>query len=72
MKTNNIKQIIIVLICATGLNFSGNYLLEMSYIDTLLDGLNVMIFFTCFFPFLIVTFALISKFFRSISKVAYH
>jgi len=62
MKTNNIKQIVIVLICAVGLNYSGNYILKMSYIDTLLDGLNVMIFFTCFFPFLIVTFSLISKF----------
>ena len=72
MKTNNIKQIVIVLICAVGLNYSGNYLLKMSYIDTLLDGLNVMIFFTCFFPFLIVTFSLISKFFKSISRFAYH
>ena len=72
MKTNNIKQIVIVLICAVGLNYSGNYILKMSYIDTLLDGLNVMIFFTCFFPFLIVTFSLISKFFKSISRFAYH
>ena len=72
MKTNDVKQIIIVLICAIGLNYSGNYLLKMSYIDTLLDGLNVMVFFTCFFPFLILTLALIRKFFKSISRVAYH
>ena len=72
MNTNSIKQIIIVLICSLGLHHSGNYLLVMPDLKTLLDGLNVMIFFTCLFPFLVVTIALISKFLKSIYRLAYH
>lgn len=72
MKTNYTKQLLIVLICSIGLYSSGNYLAEMSYIETLLDGLNVMIFFSCFFPFLIITFALISKMFKTVFRFAHH
>jgi hypothetical protein len=71
MKANNIKRIIIVLICSLGLYSSGNYLMEMSYIDTLFDGLNVMIFFTCFFPFLIVSISLVREFLRTIVRFAH-
>ena len=70
MKANNIKRIIIVLICSLGLYSSGNYLMEMSYIDTLFDGLNVMIFFTSFFPFLIVSISLLKAFLRTIVRFA--
>lgn len=68
MNTNSIKQFVIVLICSIGLYSSGNYLVKMSYVETLLDGFNVMIFFLCFFPFLIVTFNLISKTFKSLYR----
>ena len=71
MKANNIKRIIIVLICSLGLYSSGNYLMEMSYIDTLFDGLNVMIFFTSFFPFLIVGISLMKEFLRTIIRFAH-
>mgnify|MGYP003671476357 FL=1 len=71
MKANNIKRIIIVLICSLGLYSSGNYLMEMSYIDTLFDGLNVMVFFTCFFPFLIVSISLVREFLRTIIRFAH-
>ena len=71
MKANNIKRIIIVLICSLGLYSSGNYLMEMSYIDTLFDGLNVMIFFTSFFPFLIVSISLLKAFLRTIVRFAH-
>ena len=72
MNSNNIKRIIIVLICSLGLNYCGNYLIEMPNIETLLDGLNAFIFFTCLFPFVIVSIALISDLFKSIYKLAYN
>ncbi|WP_155810463.1 hypothetical protein [Polaribacter sp. Hel_I_88] len=72
MKANNIKRILIVLICSLGLYSSGNYLIGMSYIDTLFDGLNVMVFFTSFFPFLIVTVALTRDFLRSLSRLVHY
>ena len=70
MKANNIKRILIVLICSLGLYSSGNYLMEMSYIETLFDGLNVMVFFTSFFPFLIVSISLTKEFLRTIVRFA--
>ena len=68
MKSNSLKQLLIVLICSRGLYTSGNYLLEMPNIVTLIDGLNVMIFFTCLFPFIIISFSLIIKLYKSISR----
>ena len=68
MKSNILKQLLIVLICLRGLYTSGNYLLEMPNIVTLIDGLNVMIFFTCLFPFIIISFSLIIKLYKSISR----
>lgn len=61
MKTNVLKQIAIVLICALGLYFSGLNLVIMSGVTSLIDALNVMVFFTCFFPFLIVLLRLTSR-----------
>lgn len=72
MKTNYIKQLLIVLICSIGLYTSGNYLVEMSSINTLLDGLIVMIFFACVFPFLIISTVLIRKIFKSIYVIAHY
>lgn len=71
MKTIDIKQLVIVLISAIGLYTSGEYLLKMSYIETLLDGLNVFIFFISFFPFIFVTLALLHKIFKSVYKFAH-
>lgn len=72
MKTNYTKQLLIVLICSIGLYASGNYLVKMSSINTLLDGLIVMIFFLCVFPFLIISTVLIRKIFKSISVIAHY
>ena len=69
MKTNNVKRILIVVICSIGLYFSGIYLIKIPGIKSLIDALNAMIFFICFFPFLIVTFALLSNIVKSLSKV---
>lgn len=71
MKTITLKQLLITLICSIGLYSSGTYLVKMSYIETLFDALNVMIFFTCFFPFLFVSFALLCKAFRTIYRFSY-
>ncbi|MFT6065309.1 MAG: hypothetical protein ACJAYY_001568 [Paraglaciecola sp.] len=69
MKTNTIKQIVIITISFIGLRLSGSNLIAMSGIESLLDGLNVMIFFSCFFPFLILSIAVTSKFFKSFLKL---
>jgi len=71
MKTIEIKQVAIILISSIGLYTSGNYMLKMSYIETLLDALNVFIFFISFFPFMFVTFALLLKIFKTVYKFAY-
>jgi hypothetical protein len=44
-----LKQLALLTISATGFYFSGLNLVAMTHIKSLLDGLNVMIFFTCFF-----------------------
>ncbi len=72
MKAIYIKQLLIVLICSIGLHSTGNYLAKMSYIETLLDGFYVMIFFICFFPFVIISLGLINKAFKSLYKFAHH
>lgn len=72
MRSTNLKRIIIVLICAFCLHTSSNYIAEMSYIKTLLDGFNVMLFFTSFFPFLIVSIALIREFFKIVSRIVHY
>ncbi|APZ46716.1 hypothetical protein BW723_10655 [Polaribacter reichenbachii] len=61
MKTDHKKQFIILIICAIGLYFSGKNLIAIDSISSLLDALNAMTFFTCFFPFVITGLALISK-----------
>ena len=71
MKANNIKRIFIVFICSLGLYSSGNYLMDMSYIDTFFDGFNVMVFFTSFFPFLIVSISLTKAFLKNILRFSH-
>ena len=72
MKAIDIKQLVIVIISSIGLFTTGNYLSTMAYIKSLTDGLNVMIFFTCFFPFLIVSFTLLAKFYKSVYRYTFH
>ena len=45
-----LKQLALLTISATVFYFSGLNLIAMTHIKSLLDGLNVMIFFTFFFP----------------------
>jgi hypothetical protein len=47
-----LKQLALLTISSIGLYFSGINLIAMSSVKSLRDGLNVMTFFTCFFPFL--------------------
>lgn len=61
MKTDPQKQFIILLICAIGLYISGKNLIAIDHISNLLDALNAMTFFTCFFPFVITSLSLISN-----------
>lgn len=71
MKTIDTKKLIIVLISSIGLYNSSNYMLKMSYIESLLDGLIVFIFFISFFPFIFVSFALVHKIFKSLYRFAH-
>ncbi len=71
MKTNVLKQIVIILICALGLYFSGLNLVIMSGVTSFIDALSVMVFFTCFFPFLIISLRLSSKFFNLFLRSIY-
>jgi hypothetical protein len=69
MKTNTLKQIVILAVSALGLYYSGLNLITISSIKSLLDALNVMTFFTCFFPFLILSIRLSALFFKSFFKL---
>lgn len=71
MKAIDIKQLFMVVISTIGLYTTSDYLLKMSYIETLLDALNVFIFFISFFPFIFVSFALLHKIFKSVYKFAH-
>lgn len=64
MTKNLLKQATMFVISIIGLYYSGIYLITMHSIKSLFDALNVMIFFTCFFPFLILSISL----FRRITK----
>ena len=68
MNSNNLKQFLIVIFCSMGLYTSGNYIIDIPYIKSLIDALNVMIFFTCLFPFMIVSCSLLSKILKSIYR----
>ncbi|MFT6870582.1 MAG: hypothetical protein ACJA2L_001852 [Polaribacter sp.] len=65
MTNNLLKQATMFVISSIGLYYSGLYLIAMDGIKSLFDALNVMIFFTCFFPFLILSISL----FRRITKI---
>jgi Mg2+/citrate symporter len=61
MTKNLLKQATMFVISSIGLYYSGLYLTTMDGIKSLFDALNVMIFFTCFFPFLILSISLFRR-----------
>ena len=61
MTRTTLKQLALLTIFSIGLYFSGINLIAMSSVKSLLDGLNVMIFFTCFFPSLFLSINLFLK-----------
>ncbi|MBU3010093.1 hypothetical protein KO506_01590 [Polaribacter vadi] len=72
MKRDYKKQFFILLICTLGMCISGKNLIAIESIRTLLDALNAMTFFTCFFPFMINALVLIRKGLRYLIKLAAH
>lgn len=66
------RQIFIVLVCATAMFVTGNYLAKIDSIQSLVDGFNAMVFFTCFFPFGIHLFSLTRKSVKTMFKVLAH
>lgn len=72
MKTNTLKQLVILLICAIGLYISGLNLLTIPNLQSLSDVAIVMTFFTCFFPFSILSINLSIQMLKSFSKLATH
>jgi len=71
MKSNiSIKQLFVFLIFSTGLYYSGQNVMSMvshmANINSFLDVLNVMIFFTCCFPFLILSYRLSKKIIKNL------
>ncbi|MFT7442638.1 MAG: hypothetical protein ACI9Q3_001012 [Maribacter sp.] len=69
MSKKNIKLVFILLIASIILIFSGKHLLVISEVNTLFDGLMVMIFFLSLFPFLSLFSIILNKVFKSISHV---
>lgn len=69
MYKKNIKLVFILLIASIILIFSGKHLLVISEVNTLFDGLMVMIFFLSLFPFLSLFSIILNKVFKSISHI---
>ncbi|MGK0412484.1 MAG: hypothetical protein ACJA1B_000681 [Polaribacter sp.] len=61
MKTETLKQTALFLVCAIGLTYSGYNLITSSSITSLLDMLNLIVFFSCFLPSLILLVNLATK-----------
>ena len=72
MKTETIKQAVILLIAVIGLYLSGLNLIKISNIQSLSDVVTVMTFFACFFPVLVLTANLSFKALKSLLKLATH
>jgi hypothetical protein len=72
MKTDTLKQAVILLIAAIGLYLSGLNLIKISNIQSFSDVVTVMTFFACFFPALILTANLSAKTLKSLLKLVTH
>lgn len=68
MKTDTLKQAALFILSAIGLSYSGYNLLTSSSITSLLDLLNLIVFFSCFFPSLILSINLSTKILKSFTK----
>jgi hypothetical protein len=65
-----LKKLALIVITSIGLYFSGLNLISMSSgVETLSDALNVMTFFTCFFPLLFLSANLFSEMFKAFFKL---
>lgn len=71
MKSNTIKKITIVIICSVFMYLSGVKMLKMSGVHSFLDGIFVMVFFICLFPFLILSLSLLLKAIKYLVKSAF-
>lgn len=72
MKANTLKQVAILLICAIGLYTTGLDLVTLPSIRSLSDAATVMTFFSCFFPFSILSINLSIQMVKSFFKLAIH
>ncbi|UAM99698.1 hypothetical protein K8354_07805 [Polaribacter litorisediminis] len=68
MKTDTLKQTALFLVCAIGLTYSGYNLITSTSITSLLDMLNLIVFFACFFPSLILSVNLSTKILKAFTK----
>jgi hypothetical protein len=64
-----LKKLALIVISSIGLYFSGLNLITMSGVESLSDALNVMTFFTCFFPLLFLSANLFSEMFKAFFKL---
>lgn len=64
------RQFVIVILCALGMFITGRSLLKIDGIETLRDGLQAMVFFTCFFPFVLHTLSLIRRCIKSLFQLS--
>jgi hypothetical protein len=64
-----LKKLALIVISTIGLYFSGLHLITMSGVESLTDALNVMTFFTCFFPLLFLSANLFSEMFKAFFKL---
>jgi hypothetical protein len=68
MKTDTLKQVALFLVSTIGLSYSGYNLINSTNITSLLDMLNLIVFFLCFFPSLILLVNLSTKVLDSFTK----
>jgi hypothetical protein len=68
MKTDTLKQVALFLVSTIGLSYSGYNLINCTNITSLLDMLNLIVFFLCFFPSLILLVNLSTKVLDSFTK----
>ena len=66
MDKDTIRQLFVLFITSVILYFTGNHLVSIGNLNSLLDGLVVMIFFFSLFPFLSLSLVFAGRIFRTI------
>lgn len=66
MNTKTLRQFILLIITSTIIYFSGNHLIDLEKIKTILDALSVIFFFLLFFYFVGMFLMLSVKAFKNI------